>query len=161
MNQKPTNGALLILLTVLSGCTFERYTLPARRAVANALTVAQQRGHVVMETEDLLLGLVAADPELVERVRSQVGFTSDAIAVGIDRLAPARPRNGEAQAGLPLSPHLKEVLDHAAADSADRVTTRDLLLALLLGPGVAGQVLKELGVTDGVVRAVAETSQDA
>ena len=146
---------------MLSGCTFERYTFPARRAVANALTVAQQRGHVSIDTEDLLLGLIAADPELLERVRLQVGFASDAIALAIDRAAPARPRSGAAQADFSLSPQLKEVLDKAAADAADRVTTKQLLLALLHGPGVAGQVLREVGISDGVVRAVAETNQDA
>jgi ATP-dependent Clp protease ATP-binding subunit ClpA len=162
MNRNATNAALIELFNALSGgFTFERYTFRARRAVANALTVAQQRGHAAIDTEDLLLGLIAADPELLERARLQVGFPSDAIALAVERAAPVRPRSGEAQASLPLSPQLKEVLDTAAADAADRVTTRQLLLALLRGRGVAGQVLREIGVSDGVVRAVAETNQDA
>jgi ATP-dependent Clp protease ATP-binding subunit ClpA len=153
-----TNAVLLGLLSVLSSCTFERYTFPARRAVANALTVAQQRGHPAVDTEDLLLGLIAADPGMLERIRLQVGFAPDAIVLAIDRAAPARSRREQVPASLPLSPHLKDVLDKA--DAADRVTTRQLLLALLHGPGVAGQVLREVGISDGVVRAVVETNQD-
>ena len=160
MKRNATIGVLLGLLSMLSGCRLERYTLPARRAVANALAVAKQRGHPAIDTEDLLLGLNAADPGMLERIRLQVGFASNAIVLAIDRAAPARARSGQAPAGLPLSPHLKEVLDKAAADAADRVTTRHLLLALLNGPGVAGQVLREVGVSDGVVRAVVETNQD-
>lgn len=157
-----TGAALMRLFSVLSGgFTFEPYTLSARRAVAKSIAAAQQRGHAAIETEDLLLGLILADPELLERVRTHVGFASDAIEMAIDRVAPLRPGGGEPEAGLPLSPQLKDVLDRAAADAADRVTTKELLLALLHCPGVAAQVLREVGVSESVVSSVAESNQDA
>lgn len=152
--------ALAGLCVLLSGCTFGRYSLPARRAVSNALTVAKARGHVAIYTEDLLLGLAAADPPLLDGVRLKTGLAPDAIVAAVNRIAPARAASEEIPAGLPVSPDLQKVLDLAGADSPDRVTTRHLLLALLRGPGSAAGVLKTLGVTETAVRAAAETNQD-
>lgn len=152
--------ALVGVCSLLSGCTFSRYSLPARRAVSSALTVAKERGHLAIETEDLLLGLATADPLLLDGVRTNAGLAPDAIVAAVNRAAPAQAPGGNAPASLPMSPDLQKVLDLAAAGASDRVTTRHLLLALLRGPGVAGEVLKTLRVSETAVRAASEANQD-
>jgi ATP-dependent Clp protease ATP-binding subunit ClpB len=163
MKQRSPSGAVVALAAVFAACTlwFERYTLPARRAVANALSIAHERGHDAIQTEDLLLGLQAADPALLEGVRSRVGFAPNALRSAIDRQSPPRPRQDETPQDLPLSADLNTVLERATSATRDRITTKVLLLGLVNGPGLGGRVLREVGVTEGIVLAVAETNPDA
>jgi len=53
---------------------------------------------------------------------------------------------------MPLKEHASKVVGLAGRELAVKVTTADLMAALIRVDGIASQVLRELGVTERIVR---------
>jgi ATP-dependent Clp protease ATP-binding subunit ClpA len=126
---------------------FERYTETARKAIFWALHQAYEARSSSIETDQLLAGLLRADPALAQRWPQLIPFTSASTA------GAAWPRTLEPvpRRDLPLSHESKRVLAYAAEEGerlAHRhIGTEHVLLGLLREPDSrAGQALRQAGL---------------
>jgi ATP-dependent Clp protease ATP-binding subunit ClpC len=134
---------------------FDRYTESARRTIFFARFEASQFGCPQIETEHLLLGLLREDEPLAVRF-----LGSRARVESIRREIEDQPllrKLAPSEADLPFSPECGRALERAAAEAdrlgSSRVGTEHLLLALLCeDTGLAGQLLREQGLTPDSVR---------
>lgn len=109
--------------------------------------------HDAIDTEHLLNALIREDDEAVSVLRS-LGVSIDRIAELLNevRKVPARGRRLD----LPYSTNAKRAIWFAVEEALslghDSVASSHLLLGLLRVPGVAGELLAGLGVTETLVR---------
>jgi len=132
---------------------WERFTRPAKQAVKRGHEAARQAGHRVVDTDHVLLGLLAAaEDDLALRALAAQGVTADsARRAAIAALSPGDP-DAAPSGHIPFSPHCKRLLE-LAVRGAQRmghrhIGTGHILLALLdedTGPG--GAILAGLGAT--------------
>lgn len=166
--QQRYGGLLRRLVTTQRGrhSPVTRFGVDARLAVVEAQTAARAMGHAHVDTEHLLLGILAAGPEalgaaILARHGFDRGSAEEEIAAAVTPGAPG------AQGHLPFAPRAKKVLERslreALACGDGRIGTEHLLLALLReGRGVAAEILGRHGVDhDGVVKAVLEARAPA
>lgn len=112
---------------------FEKYTEKARRAVFHAREEASKFGTPQIESEQLLLGLLAADKSIFGRYLG--GKTSATeIREAIVQATEVRPPT-PTSIDLPLSKECKRILAFGAEESTSSgrqdVDTEDLLLGIL------------------------------
>jgi ATP-dependent Clp protease ATP-binding subunit ClpC len=120
---------------------------------------AHRLNHEYIGTEHILLGLVAEESGVAANVLHSVGVSADVIREGVEafvKRGPARVLSPK----RPLTPRSLQVIafarEEARAVNQRFVDTEHLLLALLREPdGVAGHVLRELGVRPDELRAEA------
>jgi ATP-dependent Clp protease ATP-binding subunit ClpC len=112
---------------------FEKYTEKARRALFHAREEASKFGTPQIESEQLLLGLLAADKSIFGRYlggRTSAPEIREAI-VQASEVRPPTPTSID----LPLSNECKRILTSSAEESASSgrqsVETDDLLLGIL------------------------------
>lgn len=127
---------------------FGRFTGRARQVVLNADKHARRLKHGFVGTEHVLLGLADEDA-IATRALSNLGFEAAAVRERVE----ARITAGEAapKGPIPFSAPAKRVLELTLREALklghNYLGTEHLILALLTEPeGVAGQVLRELGV---------------
>ncbi len=129
---------------------FERFTDRARRVLAVARQEAQRLQHPWVESEHLLLGLMAEGEGAAVRVLSRLGVATGDLRVAVERALRRgdRPVEGEPR----LAPRIERALELAAGEAKrlghSSVGTGHLLLGLLReGGGIAGQALTAAGIT--------------
>jgi len=129
---------------------FERFTDRARRVLAVARQEAERLQHEWVESEHLLLGLMAEGEGAAVRVLSRLGVATGDLRVAVERALRRgdRPVEGEPR----LAPRIERALELAAGEAKQlghpSVGTGHLLLGLLReGEGLAGQALAAAGVT--------------
>jgi len=137
----------------------------AARAVALADLEAYQLGHDRVGTEHLLLGLLTNDSD-VSSLLSEAGVTLaaarnkviEAVGASGGERAAARtrplPRTARATRALGRS------LRFAHARGADQVASHHLLMGVLDVEGIAGQVLRGLGLDVESLRATIDAAAD-
>src|SRR5579872_1135484 len=110
---------------------FERLTSPARHSLLWALHQAAERDSPAIETEHLLVGVLAADPSLIQRYPGLVEFAPPARPLP-DLTSPLEPTP---RRDLPLSHECKRVLAYAAEESErlghDHIGAEHILLGML------------------------------
>jgi hypothetical protein len=155
--QQRHGGLLDRLLKGFKGRTFNRFTERARTAVTEAQAAARARNHGYIGTEHVLLGLYAGDDANVA-VRALARLGVDRAAV--ERLVDERVERGAApvRGHIPFTPLAKKALELALREALalghNYIGTEHIVLALRrVDEGVAGQVLAELGVSYGDLRA--------
>ena len=137
----------------------------AARAVALADLEAYQLGHDRVGTEHLLLGLLTNDSD-VSSMLSDAGVTLAAArnkvseAVGVaspgSTVARTRPLPKTARATRALGRSVR----FAHARGADEVTSHHVLMGVLDVEGIAGQVLRGLGLDVESLRATIDAAAD-
>lgn len=146
---------------------FTRFTIAARTAVVEAQQVARARRHDHVRPEHVLLAIVAQPDSVAVAALGDLGVRPEVVQATLD----SRMEPGEAapRGHLPFDPDSKRALEEAlrAAMALDhhRIGTGHLLVALT-GAGLAGDVLRDLGVTadganEAVAAVVAERGPDA
>ena len=142
---------------------FERYTERARRVLFFGRYEAMQRGDALIETEDLLLGLIREGKGLTSRLFARAGLTYEGARAQLEVRDGVRSKTA-ASVEIPFSAASKRVLQFAV-DEADRlqhnyIGTEHLLLALLREePSTAAVILTEKGIRLETTRAeIAELS---
>jgi ATP-dependent Clp protease ATP-binding subunit ClpA len=75
-----------------NGLSFERYTDRARRAVALADAEARNLGHEEVDTDHLMLGLIAEGEGVAFQVMYSLGITLEAARMGEAARHPPYPR---------------------------------------------------------------------
>jgi hypothetical protein len=138
---------------------FERFTDRARGVLVHAQEEARRFNHEYIGTEHLLLGLIleGGNPggSSATHTLCSLGLDLPALVRELEALVTPGPA-GVPGGKLPLTPRLKEVVEHATQAARDSghnyVGTDHLLVGLLREPdGVAGQVLRGRGVTEAGV----------
>jgi ATP-dependent Clp protease ATP-binding subunit ClpC len=122
----------------------------AIRVMALADARARQLNHGYIGTEHILLGLLDEQSTGISEMLRALGATPEQVHEQIERLVSGGPTPVTASQ-LPLTPRARRVIDYAAAEvqimGQKLVGPEHLLLGLFRQPdGVAGQVLRNLGV---------------
>ncbi len=130
---------------------FERFSEGARRVLSRAQGEAQRLGHVYIDTEHILLGIVAEESGIAWKVLSNLGVSVSKVQAAVEFVI----GKGERRAGagdVDLAPRAKRAIEFAV-DEARRLNSsyigvEHLLLGLLReSEGVACSVLESFGVT--------------
>jgi ATP-dependent Clp protease ATP-binding subunit ClpC len=124
----------------------------ARRAVFVAHQEAVERGAAAIDTEHLLVGVIRSDPRLATRVAVRAGYEQAELIRRLDQLSPRRTKPSVPPVEMPLSKRSSDVLGLARQRLSVELTPTDLLVALIKVDGVASRVLRDLGVTEAIVR---------
>lgn len=137
---------------------FERFTKRAQRVLTLAQEEAQRLNHNYLGTEHVLLGVLREGEGLGARLVEEFGCTLDTMRQSVQDTVGKGPSGEAAEGEVPVTPRLKKVLE-LAVDEAARlehryVGTEHLVLGLLReGEGVAGRLLKDLGMELSTARA--------
>ena len=139
---------------------FEKFSERARRALTRAQEEAQHFGHNYIDTEHVLLGLIAEEDSVASQVLTNLGVSVSKVRSAVEFIVGrgGRPNTGE----VGLTPRAKKVIE-LAVDEARRLNhsyigTEHLLLGLLRErEGSAAGVLESFGVT--LERVLAETNK--
>jgi Clp amino terminal domain, pathogenicity island component len=131
----------------------------ARKVLALADVEARSLDHRYIGTEHLLLGLIAEESGAASDVLRSLGVDAGRIRAEIERII-QRGAEPDAECQLLLTPRAKRVIEYARdeAQSVGQKATdaEHLLIALLREPdGVAGEVLRNLGIKTPELRAEA------
>jgi ATP-dependent Clp protease ATP-binding subunit ClpA len=135
---------------------FERFTDPARRAVARAQEEARSFDHNYIGTEHLLAGLSCEERGSAARTLESAGITVDVVRGKIETLVGRgqQPPSGH----IPFTPQAKKCLELSLREALNlghnHISTGHLLLGLISqDDSMAVQVLGGLGADLGQLRA--------
>ncbi len=129
---------------------FEKFSERARRALTRAQEEAQRFGHNYIDTEHILLGLIAEEDSVASKVLANLGVLPNKIRAAVEFVVGRGERSAIGEVGL--TPRAKRVIE-LAVDEARRLNhsyigTEHLLLGLLRDrEGAAVGVLESFGVT--------------
>jgi ATP-dependent Clp protease ATP-binding subunit ClpC len=129
---------------------FEKFSERARRALTHAQEEAQRFGHNYIDTEHILLGLIAEEDGVATKVLANLGVLPNKIRAAVEFVVGRGERSAIGEVGL--TPRAKRVIE-LAVDEARRLNhnyigTEHLLLGLLRErEGAAVGVLESFGVT--------------
>ena len=129
---------------------FEKFSERARRALTRAQEEAQRFGHNYIDTEHVLLGLIAEEEGVASRVLASLGVAPNKIRAAVEFVVGRGERSSIGEVGL--TPRAKRVIE-LAVDEARRLNhtyigTEHLLLGLLRErEGAAVGVLESFGVS--------------
>jgi ATP-dependent Clp protease ATP-binding subunit ClpC len=135
---------------------FERFSEPARQSVVYAQEEARDLGHASIGTEHLLLGLLREDG-VAARALEALEITLDDTRAAVERLAGRGDVPGTGQ--IPFTPGAKQTLELALREALNLghqlIATEHILLGLTrVADGVTGQIFRERGLNDRLVRGV-------
>ncbi len=134
---------------------WEKLTIKAQEAIAEAQKKAESSNHQMIEGEHLLYSLLTQKEGVVRPVLDKLGASADAIISELDKEMQRMPRV-EGGAQVYISPRLKQILDTAFTEAErlkdEYVSTEHLLIGVAEVPeGPAYSILKRHGVTkDGI-----------
>jgi ATP-dependent Clp protease ATP-binding subunit ClpC len=131
---------------------FERFTQRARRVLVLAQEHAQTHDLRFIDTEHILLGLVAEGEGAGAKVLSSYGLSRPEVEAKLAATGGPRPAPGAGVRRPPFTTGAKRVLECSLREALELghnyIGTEHLLLGLLReGDGVAARVLAESGVT--------------
>ena len=129
---------------------FEKFSERARRSLTRAQEEAQHFGHNYIDTEHILLGLIAEDEGVASKVLVNLGAAPNKVRAAVEFVVGRGERSSIGEVGL--TPRAKRVIE-LAVDEARRLNhsyigTEHLLLGLLRErEGAAVGVLESFGIT--------------
>lgn len=129
---------------------FERFSEGARKVLARAQVEAQRLGHNYIDTEHILLGIVAEETGIAAKVLISLGIPLKKVQAAVEFVVGKGER--QTTGDISLAPRAKKVIelavDEARQFSSNYIGPEHLLLGLLRGKdGVASNVLDSLGIT--------------
>ena len=129
---------------------FEKFSERARRTLTRAQEEAQHFGHNYIDTEHILLGLIAEEDGVASKVLANLGVVPNKVRAAVEFVVGRGERPSIGEVGL--TPRAKRVIE-LAVDEARRLNhsyigTEHLLLGLLReSEGTAASVLESFGIT--------------
>ncbi len=132
-----------------SAATFAHLTPRARNVIEAAKEIARSWGHEDVGTEHLLLALYREPRSIGAQVLVGSGLSEERAESGIaERVARgARPRKGDVTFSSRVNAVFSGALSSAHSMHHNYIGTEHLLLGLADGEGVAGEVLREAGLS--------------
>ena len=137
---------------------FDQFTFKAQEAIQASQKAADEMQHQAVDVEHLLLSLVEQADSILVPILQKMGASPKQLAAALRGELGKLPKvYGPAQSYL--SPRLNEVFKRAQEEAGrlkdEYVGSEHLLLGMLDGNGVAGQLLASSGVTrDGLYTAL-------
>jgi ATP-dependent Clp protease ATP-binding subunit ClpC len=130
---------------------YERFTDRAKRVMQLAEREALRFGHEFIDTEHVLLGLIAEGAGVGANVLLMMGLDLRKIRHAVEKLTEYVPGGEEIMGRLPHTPRTKKVLEYAHEEAREfehhYVGTEHLLLGLVREQeGLAAQALTNLGL---------------
>src|SRR5438309_29411 len=132
---------------------FDRMTIKAQEALAEAQKLAEKAGHQQLDVEHLALALVLQREGLTQSLLNKLGADPDVLARALEQELKKIPQvSGSGATGVAgITPRLRDVFS-AAEQEAERfkdeyLSTEHLLLAIVDAGGTAAGVLKRQGVS--------------
>jgi len=143
---------------------FDRFTEDARKSMAQSRQEAMRLGHDFIGTEHILLGVLVDEQGDVATTLRGLGVDVASLREDVERRAPRGKSTERGQ--LPFTPKAKSVLERALEEAQgfghDFIGAAHLLLGLVrVEDGIAGEALRERGVTIAKARASVRPSLDA
>jgi len=131
---------------------FNRFSGQSKKAMVLAQEAAQADGRTNIRTLDMLLALTQDRASVGGRALAALGVDGDKIRAAAQTAQATAETTVE---GIGPTAELKQVVEHAfkAVEYPGDIGTEHLLLALATGDGVAGSVLRDLGLTEQSIRA--------
>jgi len=131
---------------------FNRFSGQSKKAMVLAQEAAQADGRTNIRTLDMLLALTQDRASVGGRALAALGVDEDKIRAAAQTAQATAETTVE---GIGPTAELKQVVEHAfkAVEYPGDIGTEHLLLALATGDGVAGSVLRDLGLTEPSIRA--------
>jgi ATP-dependent Clp protease ATP-binding subunit ClpC len=128
------------------------FTQRVRESLAKGREEAARLHHAYVGTEHVLLGLVAARPNLATEILVAHGLTLDQVRERVEGMATLGKPSGPTGPDLPYTSRAKKCLELAMSEARDLnhnwVDCGHLLLGLVREEhGLAAQVLNDFGVT--------------
>ena len=128
-----------------------RFDAAARRAIDQAMTEVENRGHASLDSVHLLIGLAHSPDTAVARAAAALGVTHDKLKQESLALLSSTKGSG-AMAAIEVAGRTEEILQRASAisieRSADVVTDLDILIALAeRDDTAASRSVRKLGLT--------------
>jgi len=135
--------------------SFGKYTEQALAAIDIAMREAKALNHPYVGTEHLLIGIVSVEGSVVADIVNKFGVDINDIRNAVVRFV-GTYGSANQRGDLPYTPRTKKVLQLAItlarATGFDAAGTIHIFLALLReGEGVAGHVLKHLGISQSSI----------
>ncbi|MEL3907372.1 MAG: ATP-dependent chaperone ClpB [Treponema sp.] len=135
----------------------EKYTIKAREAVQDAVSLAERENHSQVETEHLLYTLLEQKEGIVPPLIEKIGVPAERVLDELDVRLDKKPRVTGQSAQVYMSPLLAKLCAHAEKEAAslkdEYVSTEHLLLALAKSDDAAGELLRNQGITYNAVLA--------
>src|SRR5205807_1530390 len=130
---------------------YERFTDRARKVMQLANQEAQRLNHEYIGTEHILLGIIDEGGGVAVHVLQNLDVDLRKLRSELEKIVPSGPER-VTKSGWPQTPRAKKVIEYAIEEARallhNHVGTEHLLLGLLREhEGVAGQVLRNLGIT--------------
>jgi len=137
---------------------WEKLTIKAQEAIAEAQKKAEALNHQMIDGEHLLLSLVTQKEGIVKPILDKLGASPDAIAADLEKELKRVPRV-EGAVQVYISPRLKQILDTAFTEAErlkdEYVSTEHLLIGVSEIPeGPAYSILKRYGVNKNQIYTV-------
>ncbi|MBN1586226.1 MAG: ATP-dependent chaperone ClpB [Candidatus Omnitrophica bacterium] len=131
---------------------FDRFTVKAQEAVANAQQEASNRNHQKISPEHLLLALVTEKAGVVPALLGKLGCQVDGVAKRCQETLGKQPSvTGSGASEVYLAPELQEVFRVAESQAQEMkdeyLSTEHLLIALTTSKTPAGEILRSSGVS--------------
>jgi ATP-dependent Clp protease ATP-binding subunit ClpC len=139
---------------------FDRFDERANRVFGVAKAEASLFRHNYIGSEHLLLGVVSEENGEISERLAAMRISVDAVRRMVGALV--GPGDADPTDGITLSPLTKMLVDRANDESRrlghPKVSTRHILLAILLERGVGAKILETLGVSLDELRSRVELS---
>ncbi len=141
---------------------FDKFTVKAQEALAEAQKIAGERHHQFMDTEHLLLALLRQEGGTVPALLAKLGADAAAMAAEVEPALERMPKVTGAVGQVQISPGLAALLEAALAEADamkdEYVSTEHIFLAMAEEKkGEAARVLRAHGIDrDRVLKALAE-----
>jgi ATP-dependent Clp protease ATP-binding subunit ClpB len=142
--------------------TFDKFTVKAQEAVADAQRLAGERHNQFMEVEHLLLALLRQEGGTVPSLLAKLGADTAAIAAEVGEELDGIPKVTGAVGQVQISPRLSTVFEGALAEADamkdEYISTEHLFLAVTdEKKGASARILREHGIDrDRVLKALTE-----
>ncbi len=140
---------------------FNKFTIKAQEAVANAQAIATNYGQQTIEPEHLLAALLQDNEGLIVPLLQKAGGNIDYIKIQTSAILDGLPKvKGSGASQLHASNALASVFEQAQSEASalkdEFISTEHLLLAVLdqprsAGSGAGAQLLKDQGLTKELV----------
>ncbi len=141
---------------------FDKFTVKAQEALADAQRIAGERHHQFMEAEHLLLALLRQEggtvPALLAKLGADGGMLASEVEAALDRLPRVTGAVGQVQISPGLAALLEAALSEADAMKDEYISTEHVFLAMAEEKkGEAARILRAHGIDrDRVLKALAE-----
>jgi len=138
----------------------DKYTERAREALMLGQQVAARHQHTQVDTEHLLVALLEQPDGVATQILERIGVDHNEVRRAAEQVLGRTPSVVVHGSGAPqqiyITPQAHKVVGdeawgHAQRMHDDLIATEHLLLALITGPGGAGPVLRQFGVTQQAV----------